>query len=127
MSVKPPEPRHSEGDFRKFVAERLKEVNSSENFGRYEKLEYLAQGGMAKVYKAYDPTLGRSVALKFLRLENAELAGRLLAEARAQARIQHDHVCKVYEVGEIDGKSYISMQFIAGKTLYELNGELTQE
>jgi serine/threonine-protein kinase len=96
-------------------------------FGRYEDLQFLGQGGMARVYRAYDPMLGRLVALKFIRGEDPELARRLMAEARAQAKIDHPHVCKVYEVGEVQGRPYIAMQYIRGRTLLDLRNELTLE
>lgn len=96
-------------------------------FGRYEQVEYVGQGGMAKVYKAYDATLRRTVALKFLLGESPELSERLLNEARAQARIEHENVCKIYEAGETDGKLYIAMQYIHGKTLRKLAPEISLE
>jgi serine/threonine-protein kinase len=79
-------------------------------FGHYTGLQFIGQGGMARVYRAYDSRLGRPVALKFIRGYDFELAERLLLEARSQARIDHPHICKVYEAGEIDGKPYIAMQ-----------------
>ncbi len=94
-------------------------------FGRYVQLEFLGQGGMARVYKAYDPSLARSVALKFVKVEDPQLAHRLLLEARSQARIEHGHVCKVYETGEVEGKPYIAMQYISGKTLKQLDESLS--
>ena len=94
-------------------------------FGKYAQLEFLGQGGMARVYKAHDPTLGRTVALKFVKTEDPHLTDRLLREARAQARIDQEHVCKIYETGEVEGKSYIAMQYIAGRTLKQLNDELS--
>jgi serine/threonine-protein kinase len=97
------------------------------SFGRYEKLELLGEGGMARVYKAFDPTLGRTVALKFIRGNQPQFAERLLMEARSQARIEHEHVCKVYETGTVDGKPFIAMQFIKGKTLTGLIRLLTLE
>ncbi|MCI0411967.1 protein kinase [bacterium] len=87
----------------------------------------LGEGGMARVYKAYDPKLSRYVALKFIRSEDEEYKKRLLREARAQAQIEHDNVCKIYEVGEVQGKPYIAMQLIPGQTLQELSGELSLE
>ncbi len=83
-------------------------------FGRYVQLEFLGQGGMARVYKAFDPSLGRTVALKFVNVEDPQLAHRLLMEARSQARVEQEHVCKIYEAGEVEGKPYIAMQYIAG-------------
>jgi serine/threonine protein kinase len=86
---------------------------------RFQLVEQIGQGGMGTVYKAIDLELRRQVALKFLDLEDPRWARRFLLEARFQARIEHDHVCKVYEVGEFEGKQYIAMQFIPGKTLLE--------
>ncbi|MCI0415900.1 hypothetical protein L0222_24250 [bacterium] len=52
----------------------------------------------------------QAAALKIIRTEHPDLAIRFVHEARAQARVQHEHVCQVYEVGEMDGKQYIAMQ-----------------
>lgn len=88
-------------------------------FGRFRDLEFVGKGGMGKVYKAFDPLLDRVVALKFIHGEDPELRRRLLLEARAQAKLEHENVCKVYEVGEEEGKLYIAMQYVRGKTLVE--------
>ena len=92
---------------------------------RYEVQELLGSGGMGKVYKAFDRKLKRAVALKFLRGADAQLERRFLQEAQAQARVDHAHVCKVYEVGRIGEDPYIAMQFIDGKTLSEVAKDLT--
>jgi len=84
---------------------------------RYETGELLGQGGMGEVYRAFDPALQRPVALKFLRREEPRQIERLLREARAQAKVEHELVCKVYEVGEQDGRHYIAMQLIEGVPL----------
>ncbi len=91
---------------------------------RFQIVEQIGQGGMGTVYKAIDLELRRQVALKFLDLDDPRWARRFLLEARFQARIEHDHICKVYEVGEIEGKQYIAMQFIPGKTLLEAAPQL---
>lgn len=96
-------------------------------FGRYRDLQLLGVGGMATVFKAHDPTLGRTVALKLLRGDEPDLAERLLGEARAQARIQHEHVCGIYEAGVEDGRPFIAMQYIEGPTLKDLSPSLTLE
>ena len=96
-------------------------------FGRYRELQLLGVGGMATVFKAHDPTLGRTVALKLLRSDEPELAERLLGEARAQARIQHEHVCGIYEAGVEGGRPFIAMQHIEGQTLKDLSPSLTLE
>lgn len=102
-------------------------MDGIEKFGRYEDLRFLGQGGMARVYRAFDPLLGRHVALKFIRGEDPELASRLMAEARVQAKLHHRHICQVYEVGAVDGKPYIAMQYIDGRSLSDLRDELTLE
>ena len=89
-----------------------------ERLGHYQIVGALGSGGMGIVLKAYDSALKRYAALKMIRTEHPELAIRFVQEARAQARVQHEHVCRVYEVGEMDGKQYIAMQLIDGKTLY---------
>lgn len=94
---------------------------------RYEDIEFLGAGGMGKVFKARDPRLGRDVALKLLRETEPELVRKLLREARTQARIAHEHICKVYEVGEVEGQPYIAMQYIEGRSLNELKREMSPE
>src|SRR5689334_15460531 len=87
------------------------------DWDRYEIERSLGHGGMGSVYQARDLLLGRPVALKFIRGGDPKLAMRLLREARAQARIDHQGVCKVYEVGEVDQKHYIAMELVRGRPL----------
>jgi serine/threonine-protein kinase len=82
---------------------------------------------MGRVYLAYDPLLRRNVALKFVRGDDPELMRRFVAEAQAQARVEHERVCKVYEVGEVQGQPFISMQYVNGRTLLEVARELSLE
>ncbi len=98
-----------------------------QDWDRYELVRFLGQGGMGKVFLARDRHLGRSVAIKFVRGDDPDVASRFLSEARAQARVQHDYVCKVYEVGEVDGKVYIAMQYIDGQPLGTIAATLTVE
>ncbi|MEX1368921.1 MAG: serine/threonine-protein kinase [Nannocystaceae bacterium] len=72
---------------------------------------------MGTVYRAHDVRSNQTVALKLLRDDDTELARRLLVEARAQARIDHPHVCRVFEVGEAEGEPFICMQYIDGEPL----------
>ena len=94
---------------------------------RYEIKSLLGAGGMGVVYKAWDPQLQRFVALKFLRHASLSEAvkEKFLREARAQARIEHPHVCKIFEVGSAFGHPYIAMQYIEGKPLSQLRREMT--
>ncbi|MEW6364633.1 MAG: protein kinase [Acidobacteriota bacterium] len=94
---------------------------------RYQLIEFVAEGGMGRVYRAVDPVLKRPVALKFLRGDDPKMIERFMQEARAQAQVQHEHVCKVYEVGEVEGKHYVAMQYIEGKTLSSCKDELSLE
>jgi eukaryotic-like serine/threonine-protein kinase len=94
------------------------------DWSRYRVERLLGTGGMGTVYKAFDPTLGRYVALKFLHRNDDDHTQRFLREARAQARIAHPHVCQVHEVGEVEGRPYIAMQLIDGRSLGELCEEL---
>jgi predicted Ser/Thr protein kinase len=84
---------------------------------RYELFELLGKGGMGAVYRARDRRLDRIVAIKFLVSPDPNLRMRFLHEARAQGRIDDPHVCRVYEVGEVEGHAYIALQFVDGETL----------
>ncbi|MEM6455094.1 MAG: protein kinase [Acidobacteriota bacterium] len=77
----------------------------------------LNTGATSEVYRAYDPALQRDVALKFLRRDDPALVERMMREARAQARLKHENICQVYEIGELEGRPYIAMQFIDGEEL----------
>jgi serine/threonine protein kinase len=99
----------------------------TKTWGRFQLVELLGTGGMGDVYKAYDPTLGRYIALKILRHEEPETLKRFLREARAQAKVEHPHICKIYESGEWSGHPYIAMQYIDGKNLKALDLQLTLE
>lgn len=94
---------------------------------RYELRELLGEGGMGRVLRAFDRVLQREVALKLVRVEGDIPAERLLREARAQSRVSHDNVCRVFDAGELDGQTYISMQLIAGPTLRQAAESLTRD
>jgi serine/threonine-protein kinase len=94
---------------------------------RYQDIQLAGEGAMGTVYRAADPRLGRPIALKLLKRGDATLARRFVSEARSQARIQHEHVCRIYEAGEADGEPYIVMQFIDGEPLSRLRDRLTLE
>ncbi len=87
----------------------------------------LGAGGMGEVFEAWDPRLGRFVALKFLSSSHPETLERFEREARAQARIDHPAICKVFEVGEVAGRHYIAMQEIHGETLDRVAHKLSFE
>lgn len=94
---------------------------------RYRVERLLGSGGMGTVFLAFDPALSRRAALKFLHRNDASQTERFLREARSQARVDHPNVCRVYEVGEVDGRPYIAMQYLEGESLGSLRGTLSFE
>ena len=90
---------------------------------RYELIEKIGNGGMAKVYKAKDQVLNRFVAIKILRDEfttDQEFIKRFEAEAQSAASITHPNIVSVYDVGNEGNLYYIVMELIQGKTLKEI-------
>lgn len=88
--------------------------------GRYQILGQLGRGGMATVFKAHDPGLGRDVAVKFLHAPlcaDEEYRSRFLREARAAGSLSHPNIVTVHDVGEIDGRPYMAMELMEGQTL----------
>ncbi|APR82886.1 Serine/threonine protein kinase [Minicystis rosea] len=87
--------------------------------GKYGIERIVGSGGMGQVYRAWDGDLQRSVAVKFiLGIEpDATARQRFMVEARATARIQHPNVLTIYDVKEFDGRPYLVMEFLSGKTL----------
>ena len=91
--------------------------------GRYMIQSRLGRGGMATVYKAHDPSIGRDVAVKFLHAslaEDEECRARFLREARAAGGLSHPNIVVVHDVGEIEGRPYMAMELIDGMTLADL-------
>lgn len=75
----------------------------------------LAEGGMAEVYEAIQHSLGRTVAVKIMKLGESDLKQRFQREARLVAAINHRHIVTIYDVGELDdGRLYLSMELLAG-------------
>jgi Protein kinase domain len=91
--------------------------------GRYRIFGLVGKGGMGEVYRADDVKLGQAVALKFLPPDvegDAERLERFLGEVRIARQISHPNVCRVYDVGEVDGHHFLSMEFVDGEDLASL-------
>jgi hypothetical protein len=88
--------------------------------GPYRILEQIGVGGMATVYKAYQPSMDRYVAVKILPhylSQDPEFAKRFQREARAIARLEHAHILPVHDYGEYEGIAYIVMRYVEAGTL----------
>jgi hypothetical protein len=90
--------------------------------GQYELRRVLGKGGMGVVYEAWQPSLGRAVALKVMSSAEAseEEQERFTREARAAAKLQHPNIVPIYDVGAAEGRSYFTMDLVRGRTMQEL-------
>lgn len=96
---------------------------NTKTIDRYEIRGKLGQGAMAMVYKAFDPLIGRELAIKLLRKErivDREYLTRFRREAKAVGTLSHPNIVTVYDVGEFDGRPYIVMELLHGTPLDEI-------
>jgi len=91
--------------------------------GRYRIVSLLGRGGMGEVYRADDLRLGQTVALKFVSEQSqrdSDYLRRLVTEARLARQVSHPNVCRVYDLGDADGRQFISMEYVDGEDLASL-------
>src|SRR6188474_3694357 len=91
--------------------------------GRYRVVALLGRGGMGEVYRAEDLTLDQPVALKFLPANVAGDPSRLTAfhnELRTARQVSHKHVCRLHDLGEADGRRFLTMEYVDGEDLASL-------
>lgn len=98
---------------------------STEKLGRYEILSELGRGAMGVVYKAIDPLIDRTVAIKTIQLdlsrdELANFEERFYREAKSAGRLNHPNIVTIYDVGKTDHTAYIAMEFLEGQLLKEV-------
>lgn len=93
-----------------------------ESISRFKIQEVLGRGGMGEVYKAFDTTLQRTVAVKTVRpdIDRPEYLDRMMREAQACARLSHPNIVTIYEAGQANGVVYIAMEYLQGQNLADL-------
>lgn len=96
---------------------------------RYELINLIGEGGSGKVYRAYDSFLKRYVAIKILEIEDRVKISLLKREALITANLTHPFIVSLYDVGEINGKPFIAMELVEGKSLREtfLTRQISEE
>lgn len=93
--------------------------------GRYEVLDEIGHGAMGTVYRARDPLIERTVAIKTVQIaqlqqEGADTESRFMREAQSAGRLSHPNIVTIYDVGESDTLAYIAMEYLPGATLRTL-------
>jgi Tol biopolymer transport system component len=94
-------------------------LHAGTSLGPYRILAPLGAGGMGEVYRAHDPRLGRDVAIKVLPSHlaaSAEVRARFEREARTISRLDHTHICTLYDIGHHEGTDYLVMELLEGET-----------
>ena len=113
------------------LSPRWRSLKLPTTVGDYELIEELGRGGMGVVFRARQISLNREVAVKMIlrgRLASDADLERFLAEASATAKLEHSNIVPVYDVGDVDGRPFFSMQLVEGETLTDAvsNGPLPQ-
>src|SRR5512146_958104 len=103
----------------------MDQLQPGQMLGAYRIISQIGQGGMATVYKAYQASMDRNVAIKVLPrqlAESKELSQRFQQEARIIAKPEHPHILPVFDYGESDGVTYFVMRYLEAGTLKEKRG-----
>jgi len=91
-----------------------------DGIGRYKNLQRIGRGGMGTVYRALDPAIGRTVAIKVLLVDDPQFRARFQQEVRAAGTLTHQHIVSIYDYGESEGRPYIVMEYVDGRSLADV-------
>ena len=101
----------------------VRAVFGEPRLGPYELIGLIGEGGMGSVYRAYDPAMRRTVALKVIRsnrLDDSAAQTRFRLEAQLAARLDHEHIVPVFEAGQEGSQLFYTMRYIQGRNLAEV-------
>ncbi|MFA5794632.1 MAG: tetratricopeptide repeat protein [Candidatus Brocadiia bacterium] len=104
-----------------------KPAQQPKQFGKYQLVKKLGQGGMGLVYLAVDQNLNRQVALKVITSNDKEMLDRFQREAKAVAMLKHPNIVQIYEAGHVDKQHYFTMDYIEGVSLDDISQSKTPE
>jgi Protein kinase domain len=116
-------PRHTPASHGSDFGYEARYVPGTTLLERYRIVSPLGKGGMGEVYRAEDLKLGQTVALKFLPkslARNEEALGRFTREVRMARQVSHPNVCRVFDIGEADGQTFLTMEFVDGEDMSSL-------
>lgn len=91
-----------------------------QSIGKYKIESILGEGGMGRVYKAFDPDFRRFVALKIITVNSESSAKRFTVEMRTLAKLNHPHIIRIFDYGHMDHNYYFTMEYIEGKSLHDV-------
>jgi TonB family protein len=91
-----------------------------DTIGRYQVLERIGGGAMGTVYRANDPQIGRTIAIKVLNVNDQELHARFRQEVRTAGTLTHPNIVAIHDYGEANGLPFIVMEYVEGQTLAEV-------
>lgn len=118
-----PGPRHTPVSHTSDFGYEARYVPGATLLERYRIVSPLGKGGMGEVYRTEDLKLGQTVALKFLPkslARNEEALGRFTREVRMARQVSHPNVCRVFDIGEADGQTFLTMEFVDGEDMSSL-------
>src|SRR5215472_11262774 len=91
-----------------------------DHIGRFQVQSELGRGGFGRVFKAFDPTVSRPVAIKVLTAGGKDVLTRFRNEATVAGNLRHENIITVYEYGAYEDKPFLAMEFLEGEDLHQI-------